>query len=223
MTNSEIVSRIANTLNTLTKDARRSKRYLLNVARSKASFLIAQKLGEKSLIKEDNIYTTINCFEMEKIDVVKCDIIEFRRCKTIMRSKKKLPKLINSRIGNSLKEVTSLDDERDFKPTTPAQYRRDKFRGFSDYIDYYVKDGYLYILEAEIFAVNLYLITLETDKADQVSNCSDKECDCKSLWDYEFTAPDKLLDTIITESVREITTSLQIPTDENPNLNSNEK
>jgi hypothetical protein len=223
MTNSEIVSRIANTLNTLTKDARRSRRYLLNVARSKASFLIAQKLGEKSLIKEDNIYTTINCFEMEKIDVVKCDIIEFRRCKTIMRSKHKLPKLINSRIGNSLKEVTSLDDERDFKPTTPAQYRRDKFRGFSDYIDYYVKDGYLYILEAEIFAVNLYLITLETDKADQVSGCSDNDCECKSLWEYEFTAPDKLLDVIIGESVKEVVLSIQNPTDENPNLNANEK
>ena len=44
MTNSEIVSRIVNTLNTLTKDARRSRRYLLNVARSKASFLIAQNI-----------------------------------------------------------------------------------------------------------------------------------------------------------------------------------
>ena len=49
MTNSEIVSRIANTLNTLTKDARRSRRYLLNVARSKASFLIAKKKKKKSL------------------------------------------------------------------------------------------------------------------------------------------------------------------------------
>ena len=67
MTNSEIVSRIANTLNTLTKDVRRSKRYLLNVARSKASFLIAQKLGEKSLIKEDNIYTQLTALKWRKL------------------------------------------------------------------------------------------------------------------------------------------------------------
>jgi hypothetical protein len=223
MTNLEIVSRITNTINALTKDVRKSRRYILNVARSKASFLISQKLGERSLIKEDNIYTTINCFEMEKIDVVKCDIIEFRRCKAVMRSKKKLPKLINSRIGNSLKEVTSLDDEREFKATTPSQYRRDKNRGKSDYVEYYVKNGYLYIVDAEIFAVNLYLITLETDKVDSASSCSDKDCDCKSLWEYDFTVPDKLLDTVVTESVKEIILSIQNPTDENPNLNSNEK
>lgn len=221
MTNSDIVSRIVNSLNAVNKDSRISRRYILDMLRTKASFLISQKLGEKSVFKEDNIYSTLNCFELEKIDVVKCDIIEFRRCKTIMRSKNKLPKLINSRIGNSLKEVTSLDDEREFKQTTPSQYRRDKNRYFSDYIEYYVKDGYLYILDAEIFAVNLYLITLETDKLDSISSCSDKTC--KSLWNYEFLVPDKLIEAVIGETLKEVSLKLQIPTDENPNLNGNEK
>jgi hypothetical protein len=221
MDNATAVSRVLNSLNLLSKDMRISRRYILNTLRDKASFLIAQKLGERSLIKEDNIYTTINCFELERIESIKCDIIEFRRCKTIMKSKKKLPKLINSRIGNSLKEVTSVDDEIDFKATTPAQYRRDKERTFSDYVYYYVKDGYLYILEEEILSVNLYLITLETDKASEVSSCSEE--DCRSLWDYDFTVPDKLLESVFTDTIREISMKFQIPTDENPNLNSNEK
>ena len=221
MTNAEIISRITNSLNALTKDTRFSKRYILNTLRTKAYFLISQKLGEKSLIKEDNVYTTINCFELEKIEVTKCDIIEFRRCKTLMRSKNKLPKLINSRIGNSLKEVTSLDDEREFKPVTPSQYRRNKNRYFTDFIEYYVKDDYLYIIDEEIFAVNLYLITLETDKVELVSGCS--ENNCKSLWDYDFKVPDKLIEAVISETLKELSLKLQIPTDENPNLNGNEK
>ena len=213
MTNSEIVSRIANTLNTLTKDARRSKRYLLNVARSKASFLIAQKLGEKSLIKEDNIYTTINCFEMEKIDVVKCDIIEFRRCKSIMKSKHKLPRLIDSKYGASLKEVTALDDETEFKFTTPAQYRRDKNRGESDYKYYYIKDGYLYLLDVTVPRVNLYVLTLDEESVESCDKCND----CKSLWDYELNIPDKLLEAVTQETLKTISIRKQIPRDENAN------
>lgn len=223
MQNSEFVSRVANTLNSITKDTRISKRYILNVGRNKADFLIAQKWGEKSLHREDNIFSTINCFEMEQIDVVKCDIIEFRRCKTIMRSKKKLPKLLNSKIGNSLKEVTSIDDEREFKPTTPSQYRRDKERGFSDYMYYYVKDGYLYILDAEIYRVNLYLITLETEKLEECSSCNDGGSECKSLWEFDFKCSDKILEAVISETIKEISLKLNIPSDENPNLNANEK
>jgi len=223
MLNSEIVSRVTNTINALTKDSRKSRRYILKVCRDIAETLISQKLGEKSLIKEDNIYSTINCFEMERIDVVKCDIIEFRRCKVVMRSKCKLPKLINSRLGNSLKEVTSIDDEREFKAVTPAQYRRNKERGESDYIYYYVKDGYLYIPDQQILMVNLYLITLETENIDNCSSCSDNENACKSLWEHEFNVPSKLVEAVITSAIQQISMSIQIPTDENPNLNSNEK
>lgn len=219
MTNLDIVSRVLNGLNSVDKDSRISKRYILNVARNKAEFLIAQKLNSNSLYREDNIYTTISCFELEPIEVVKCDIIEFRRCKSIMKSKNKLPKLINTRYGNSLKEVTALDDETEFKATTPSQYRRDSQRGFSDYTYYFVKDGYLYLLDSEVERVNLYLLTLETDK---IVSC-DEDCGCKSLWEFDFVVPDKIADVVITETIKEVSMKKQIPTDENPNLNSNEK
>lgn len=222
MTNREIVSRIRNVFNSINKDARKSRRFILHVAREKAAFFIAQKLNDRSLFREDNLYDIIECFELEPIEVVKCDIIEFRRCKSIMKSKCKVPKLIFSRYGNSLKEVTAIDDETEFKPTTPAQYRRDKIRGFSDYNYYYIKDEYLYLIDSEVERVNLYLITTETEKIDECSAC--KECsDCKSLWDYEFKVPNKLTEVVISETIKEISMTMQIPTDENPNLNANEK
>ena len=219
MTNAEIVSRVINGLNSVNKDARISKRYILHTARKKSEFLIAQKLNDRSLFREDNIYSLMECFALEPIEVVKCDIIEFRRCKSIMKSVKKLPKLIYSRFGSSLKEVTALDDETEFKPTTPSQYRKDKLRGFSDYKYYYIKDDYLYLLDCEVPRVNLYLITLETDK---VTECGEKDS-CKSLWDFEFTVPDKLSEAVISETIKEVSMRLGIPQDENPNLNSNEK
>jgi hypothetical protein len=222
VTNSEFTSRVINGLNSLSKDDRISRRYILHVGKQKSTFYISQKLNDRSLFREDNIYTTLDCFELEKIEAVKCDIIEFRKCKSVMKSKNKLPKLIYSRYGNTLKEVTTIDEEKEFKSTTPSQYRRDKNRvSGTDYINYYVKDGYLYLLDTEIQLVNLYLLTVELDEVDNASSCSTPGC--KTLWDYEFIVPDKLEELIISETVKEVSMKKQVALDENPNLNNNEK
>ena len=224
MTNAEIVSRIRNGLNSISKDDRISRRYILHVAKQKATFLISQKLNDRSLFREDNLYKTVDCFEMESVDVVRCEILEFRRCKSIMKSKCKLPKLIYSRYGGSLKEVITADGEKEFKPITPSQYRRDKNRvEGSDYIYYYVKDGYLYLLDTEIELVSLYLISMELDSVEDGCCCNDNSEECKSLWDYEFNVPDKLEEAIVGEAIKEVAMSKQIPRDENPNSNNNEK
>lgn len=223
MTNSIIVSRILNGLKALSKDDRISRRYVLNVARQKASFYISQKLNDRSLYREDNIYQTLDCFEMERIDVTRCDIIEFRNCRDIMRSTKKLPELIYSKYGNSLQEITTIDGITDFKFTTPQQYRKDRNRvGKNDFVMFYVKDDYLYILDAEVELVNLYLITMETEKLESISSCAPKG-ECKSLWEYEFVCPDKLVEVVVNEAIKEIAMSKQIPQDTNPNLDSNLK
>jgi hypothetical protein len=223
MTNAEIVSRVRNGLNSISKDDRISRRYILHVAKQKATFLISQKLNDRSLFREDNLYKTLDCFEMESVDIVRCDILEFRRCKSIMKSKCKLPKLIYSRYGSSLKEVITVDGEKEFKPITPSQYRRDKNRvEKSDYIYFYVKDGYLYLLDTEIELISLYLISMEIDSLEEGCGCKDND-ECKSLWEYEFNVPDKLEEAIVGETIKEIAMSKQIPRDENPNSNNNEK
>jgi hypothetical protein len=141
-----------------------------------------------------------------------------------MKSKCKLPKLIYSRYGGSLKEVITADGEKEFKPITPSQYRRDKNRvEGSDYIYYYVKDGYLYLLDTEIELVSLYLISMELDSVEDGCCCNDNLEECKSLWDYEFNVPDKLEEAIVGEAIKEVAMSKQIPRDENPNSNNNEK
>ena len=223
MTNSDIVSRIVNSLNSLQKDDRVSRRYILNVARSKSEFLISSKLNDRSIYREDNLYTTIDCFKLKRIDVTRCDIIEFRNCKNIMKSVKKLPKLIYSKYGNSLKEITTIDGNIDFKATTPRQFRKDRDRqGTDTEVKFYVKDGYLYLLDTEVELVSLYLLTLETEKLDELCDCKHKD-ECKSLWEYEFIYPSKLIEPIVQESVKEVAARKGIPQDTNPNLDNNQK
>ena len=222
MTNLEFTSRVISGLNSLSKDDRISRRFILSVGRGISEFLISQKLADRSLYREDNLYMNIDCFQLEKIEVTKCDIIEFRNCRSVMKSIKKLPKLIYSKYGNSLKDVVTIDQEKDFKFITPSQYRRDKIRiEKSDFIHFYVKDGYLYLLDTEVELVNLSLISLETEKFEEVSNCSKKSC--KSLWEYDFIYPSKLEEPIIKETIKEIYAKKGIQPDTNPNLDNNQK
>lgn len=226
MTRGELVSRITNDIRALNKDQHISKRYILSIAENKARFLLAQKLRDRTLYREDNLYSTIKCFALEKDDIVKCDVIQFRRCKSIRKSVLKLPEMIYSRYGNSILSVTTIDGENSFDPITGEKYRKLKDRLYGDEVagDYYtVSENHLIIPDSKIEAVNVELLTLELDKVDEVSGCSD--CDlCQSMWDYEFVCSDKLLESVITGTLQEvISTYKQISVDENPNLDEHQK
>lgn len=222
----ELVSNIINNLKLLNKDDHVSRRYILNTAYAEATTLIAQKLTDKSIFREDNIYSVIECLAMEKIDVVKCGIYEFKKCDHLVKSKEKLPKLLYSRYGNSILEVTSVDGSVIFIPTTLSDYKLFRKRILTSRSKrikfYYVQDGYLYLPDCEFENVNVTLITLDIKKVDDLSNCKDCD-DCKSQWDYEFICPDKLLTTVINETFKKATMLRQVAVDELPNLDSNQK
>jgi hypothetical protein len=153
-------------------------------------------------------------------DVVSCPIIEFRLCSGLKRSKKRIPELIYSRHGASIKDVTSVDNKYSFLPVNPTQYRLNKKRSLQVKQDlYYVQDGYLYLPDSEVLSVNVLLITLDLYDVAQCSECSDEKC--KSAWDFEFICPDKLLEVVIQETIKELSLTKQIQEDINPNLNTN--
>jgi hypothetical protein len=218
MNNREFVSRVLNGLKSLSKDSMISRRFILKVGQEKAKFFISQKAGENSIYREDNLLSSLNCFELKKIDIIDCPIIEFRTCKQLMQSKKKLPELIYSKFGSSIKEVTSLDGEHLIKPITLAQYRLNKQRkDASKDLYFYIKDNYLYIPDTEVEIVNVSLITLDLFDLDELSSC--KESNCKSAWDYDFICSDKLMEVVISETIKEVVLSKQVQEDQNPNLN----
>ena len=222
MKNRELVSRIELGLNALNKDAHIPRRYILQVAISKAITLMSQKFNDRSLFRENNIYRTIDCFEMERVDKFTCDIVEFRSCNTVMKSKHKLPKLVYSRYGSSLKEVSNIDYSLSFKKTTLSKYRRDKGRQeyLPDYF-FYEKDGFLYLPDTDVSRVALYLYSPNEYDILKVRGCNKEEC--VNPWDSEFICSDKITDVVITEAIKEISFKIQIPMDENPNMDSNIK
>jgi hypothetical protein len=225
MTNSEIVSRIINGAKALDKDSHISRRYVLNVARSKATFLMSQKLLDKTLYREDDLIKHLPCFPLKKISRKDCGIVEFKLCKSIMKSKDPIPGLIYSRYGNSIISISSIDGSELFYPITLKKYNLNQRREHASLVKqkyYYIKDGYLYLPDSEIEMVDIDLISLEPEKLNDISECETADC-CKSAWDSEFVCSDKLLEAVITDTRNEVLSALNIPKDENPNMDSNIK
>jgi hypothetical protein len=223
MTNGEVVARTISGVKAITKDDRISKRYVLGILRSKTITYISQKLADRTLYREDNLYRPITCFEMKKEDMVKCKIVEFRKCKHLMKSRQKLPAMIFSKYGSSLLLVTSIDGEKEFDYISLQNFTNRSRREFGSVGNkYLIKNGYLYLPDSDVEAVSLSILTIDEKEAVEA------ECDCKnkctSVWDYSFICPDKLLEPIMAETINEVaSTWRKIPTDENPDMDSNIK
>lgn len=227
ITNNELASRIINNLRANTKDGHISKRFILNIANAKVRFLLAQKLDEMTLFREEGIISTIECFRMKEDDVKRCDIFEFRKCERVMKSCEKIPDGLFGKNGSGILNVTNVDGSKSYHYTSPRQYsninNRKAFKRPN--IQFYViKDGYLYLPDSRNELVELSMFALKKWELDEKCDCSRKEDNCKSYLDYEFVCPDRFLDLVVRDTLQEVASIYRtsIP-DENGNLDENQK
>lgn len=217
-TNREIVSKVMNVFKANNRDDRKSRRFILKLLQDTATQLLSQKWLDRTILSETNLYTTINCLEFKRIEVKECPSVEFRMCNILMKSKKPLPKLIFSRLGASIKQIVSLDNNFKFTLVDESQYRRNKKRQYKLKDEVYIylgTDNHLYIPDQEIWSLDLDVLTPNPEDADTCSACSDKKCSSK--WDAEFIVSDKLLDVVFNQTLQVLGLSAQVREDQNPN------
>lgn len=218
MTKKEFVSKIINALKLNNKDEHISRRFVLSVAESISKTLISQKLLDRTITHDNNLYTAIPCFEFEQVEVKKCSLIEFRMCNVLMKSKKPLPEPIFSRLGASIKDIVSLDGNYRFVFLDKGQYQRNKKRQHSIKGEVYIyldSDMHLYVPDEEIYSVDLTLLTMKTEDVQNCSTCSKEKC--RSNWDSDFVIVDKLADTVYNQTLQLIGVGRGIRADQNPN------
>lgn len=220
----EVVDRIQNSLNSVSKDTFIPRRFILSIFKSKLNFLMAQKFHDKSLFRETNLFKWIECVSMEEIDTVKCGKIELQKCNTTMKSVKKLPEMIWTRYGSTLLMVTNIDGSKEYQVISHSYYNSlRKRRGFDKFKGKYAilyPDNHLYIPDSTVSIVNVLLYSLD-EKCNDLSDC--EENNCNSYWDFEVEVSDKVYEAAISETFKEVFTRLQIPKDELPNGDSNQK
>lgn len=223
MTNGEFVSSILNDGKLLNKDTMLSRRHILAKGRGIADTYIAQRLDSMDISQQYDIVSPIECFEMIPIEGIKCGVVDLISCKTVMKSKKKLPKLVNGRLGAAILLVTSLDGEYEFKQTSSKSFKNKKKSKYTrDKEAYYiVQDDYLILPNSEVEYVRLEIITLYKEDVEDC-DCNEKKDGCKTAWDSEFVCPSNIFTMVRDKTVQEVASlTLQIRADENPDLDEN--
>lgn len=226
MTQGEFVSSIINDLRLYTKDAWISKRHVLSVGKSKAKMLLAQRVDEIKLTTSFDLISTIDCFEMEEVSRIECDFIDIRNCDKIYKSVKKLPETIYGRTAIGVISVNSIDDNIRFEWSTPLKIKNRKnlrVRKNKEDFFFFIENGHLYTT-TDIETVKVRMIALNEEEVEDCDCKDEKEKGCKSAWDMKFPITDLLLDSVRSQTLQELTaTYVQIPKDENPNLDENQK
>lgn len=221
----EIVGDIQELFNSTAKDTYIPRRLILSILKTNIKDFMSKKLNDKSLFRELNIFDWIECIDMVEDDIVKCPVIEFRRCNSLMKSKKPLPTLIWSRFGASIMAVTNIDESKKYDLISNLDYinlkKRKNFEKFKGKYAILGSDNHIYIPDSEVQVINVLLFSLDENKFDCSSCSSDDEC--KSYWDTELNIPDKILSPSIDATIAKVSMRVQIPKDENPDLDSNIK
>jgi len=223
MTNGEFVSSILNDGKLLNKDVMLSRRHILAKGRGIADTYIAQRLDSMDISQQYDIVSTIECFEMVPVEGIKCGVVDLISCNKVMKSKKKLPKIVNGRLGVAILSVTSLDGEYTFKQTSPKGFSNKKKSKYTrDKEAYYiVQDNYLILPNSEVEYVRVELITLNKEDVEEC-DCNGKEDECKTAWESEFICPSNIFTMVRDKTVQEVVSlTLQIRADENPDLDEN--
>ena len=225
-TNGEVVSRVVTGERAVTKDGAMRWRYVLSILRTKAKFLMSQKLDELSLNKEEGIKTKIECFPMERIKSRDCGIVEFKLCNRVMISCNKLPETIYGKSGTGILRVTNIDESKEYKYVTDKEYARLRKRKYRNKTARYftIKDDRLLCPESNAELLDIELIAIDKDEAEQTSSCAPKESGCRNAWESDFVCPDRFLDLIVQDTISEVANYYRTgQPDENPNMDEHQK
>ena len=217
---SEAISRIRNQIKSVNVDAFVTDRYIFSLILKHISWLIKREDDKGVLRKYSNIFHTLDHFPM--IDVDRADVGCFcitSGC-TIKRSKYKLPPTYDGSYGPIIRSITSIDGTTLLTQTYPSTYQsmiKQKTFKYNKTPYYYLLNGYLYIPNITWPAVRVEGL-FRSGIGDY--NC-DTEHDCIYRQDEPFSVPMYLFGEMEQNVMKDLSVSIQIPSDNDDDFISN--
>ena len=231
MKNKDFVSEITNDLRALNIDDRISPRYILSKGRGYAEVYIKRENDQRKLYDYDDIWLTVPCIAMEPSNNIECCGISIPKCKTWMKSKKKIPELYLTGQGPAVKELQSLRGDLTFNKTTPRDYEKIMKRRYQnkDFKYFWFENDYLVIPDVEVEFVTLVAFFKDKKQGKLLSECPEKVCGvddtlCSFPMDESFPCPGYLMAQVKLDTITNLATFYKrMIIDEIPDLNTNRK
>lgn len=212
----ETVSRVRNLVKGVKEDAFLTDRLIYSLILKYAKLLIRRQDTENKIMRFQSLFQKLPCVELTEVDKIEacCSGIK-TNCK-IMRTKEKLPTVLEGSYGPLFRAIASVDGSIIFYKTYPSTYtfmtNSSTFK-YNKNKYYWYLDGYLYFPNIDWDAVSVEGLF---DDSIQLYVCDGDVC--KPRQDEKTSFPEYLFAEIEQSVVKDLLTTIQIPaenTDDN--------
>lgn len=212
MTIGEAVSRLRTLIKSVKQDATLSDRFLYSMIMKHGKLLMRRQDNLNRIMKFNSIFQALQFVELIEVDKIEAQCKGIQSGCTFMRTKDKLPDMIEGYWGVLIRSVSSLDFSQNVEftyPTTYEQMSKQKYFKYNTNKYFWYLDGHLYFPNINWEAVRLEGV-FEGDISSYNCDASD---DCIFMQDRTIAIPEFLFSEIEQMALKELTVMLQIPVD----------
>lgn len=209
----ETVSRIRNVVKAVKEDAFLTDRFLYSLTLKYAKLLIRRQDNENKIMRFQSLFEPLPCVELIEVDKVEACCNDIKTNCTIMRTKDKLPTVLEGAYGPLFRSVTSMDGSQECYKTYPGTYANmTKSSNFK-----YNKNKYYWYLNGYLYFPNITweAVRIEGLWEDSVAMYTCDSDVCVSRQDELTHFPEYLFAEIEQMVVKDLTFMIQAPAEGN--------
>ena len=210
----DVISRIRGQVKAESQDAFVTDRYVYSLVQKFAQVLMRRQDSLNKLMKFNSIWKSLPYVELIEVDRVEAQCSGIKSGCTFMRTKEKLPDMIEGFWGPLIRSVSSIDGSEELQPIQPSTYlamaKTTLFR--------YNKTKYFWFIDHYLYFPNLEWDAVKIEAVFD-SDISNWQCDDKCIPHYEqdVNIPESLLAEIEGQVLNIMTTTLKIPSEDSDN------
>jgi hypothetical protein len=205
----EAISRVRNTLKAVKEDAFLTDRNIYFLLTKYGQTLLKREDNQFRLMKISSIFQVLPYLELIDVDKVEAGCIGIYSGCYFKRTKDKLPTILNGAMGPIIRTVSSIDGTIELFRTDPGTYvsmTKTTTWKYNRSLYFWYLNGYMYFPNIDWEAIRMEAIF-----EGQVDTCTTDDCLIKQ--DQPLPFPEYLFSEIEQFTVKELTISLQAPSD----------
>ena len=210
----DIISRIRGQVKAESQDAFVTDRYVYSLVQKFGQLFMRRQDNLNKLMKFNSIWKSLPYVELIEVDKIEAYCSGIQSGCTFMRTKEKLPNMIEGTWGPLIRSVTSIDGSIELQPIQPTIYialaKTSGFR-YNKTKYFWFIDHYLYFPDLDWDAVKIEAV-FDTDIS--VWQCDDK---CVPHYEQDINIPESLIAEIEGQVLNIMTNTLKIPSEDSDN------
>jgi hypothetical protein len=143
----DTISRVRNIVKAVKEDAFLTDRFIYSLILKYAKLYIRRQDNENKIMKYQSLFETLPCVELIEVDKIEACCAGIKSKCIIMRTKDKLPTVLEGTFGPLFRTISSIDGSQQCYKTYPSTYTKmtntTTFR-YNKNKYYWYSDGYLY-------------------------------------------------------------------------------